>query len=372
MSELVLLRNSERAKYRNCRLAHHWSYDLRLSTQRTKTPLLFGTDVHEALAVYYPPGRKRGPHPAKTFATIYDRNKREYAQWDEDDQKVDARELGIAMLEGYVDLWGKDDHIEIIQPEISIQIDVMDRQGRYLCTWVGQGDAMYKDLLRSTRSRPSIGFIEHKTAKSIREELNVLSQYGEQALSYWWAGDLHAHHMGWLPPDVHVEHVMMNWLRKALPDTRPMDTSGIVRNKPLKAPLANMAHDLGLDSQLPPRPTVEALVAALEAAGVNTASLGEPSKRQPRPRYHREPLDFSVTQLDEINRRIRAEAWEIAQVRAGKLPMYKSPGRECDWCEFKEMCELHEMGADWESMMHLEFDTWDPYEAHELVLEKAL
>ena len=368
--ELVLLRNSERAKWRRCRQAHQWSYVEHRSAPRTKGALLFGTDIHAALRGWYPPGVKRGVHPAKTFDKIFKANREAYSQWDEEDNKIDAYDLGMSMLEDYVDTYGTDDHIKIIQPEQVITIDVMDRQGNYICTWVGQVDAMYEDLLRSTRSVPAIGALEHKTAKSVKEELSVISGYGEQGLSYYWAMDLHAHHNGLLPPDVHITHVKFNWLKKCLADNRPRNAQGHALNKPTKPALIAACDVRQLE--VPRGATMAMLTDLLADAGVHVELLGEPSARQSGPRFHRFDLIFRGNELQSINKRIRAEAWEMAQAKAGKLPIYKNPTKDCDWdCEFKEVCELHEMGQDWELMMDLEFSEWNPYEEHELELERA-
>jgi hypothetical protein len=229
---------------------------------------------------------------------------------------------------------------------------------------------MYEDLLRSTRSAPAIGALEHKTAKSVKEELSVISGYGEQGLSYYWAMDLHAHHNGWLPPDVHITHVKFNWLKKCLADNRPRDAQGHALNKPKKDALI-AACDVR-QIEVPRGATMAMLTDLLADAGVHVELLGEPSARQSGPRFHRFDLIFRGNELQSINKRIRAEAWEMAQAKAGKLPIYKNPTKDCDWdCEFKEVCELHEMGQDWELMMDLEFGEWNPYEEHELELERA-
>jgi len=73
-----------------------------------------------------------------------------------------------------------------------------------------------------------------------------------------------------------------------------------------------------------------------------------------------------------LGTRIRQEAKEMRLVRQGKLPIYKNPTKDCDWdCPFKEACELHEMGGDWESVLELEFDTWNPYSDHDLLEERV-
>jgi hypothetical protein len=367
---LILLRNSERATWRRCRLRWVWTYDKRLAPPREKGALSFGTLIHAALELRYPPGRKRGPHPAITFRELYNAQDHDFSQWDEEGNKVDALELGVAMLETYVNEYGNDDKIEVIHPEQSIQIDVHDKQGNYICTWVGTVDAVYYDLARSTRRRRVVGLLDHKTAKTISEDVSVISSYGEQGISYLWAAEYWLHDQDILPAGEHVDHIFFNWLRKAMPDTRPKNAAGHYLNNPSKDVLWQACEDRHL--VVPKKAVIAELMEALRKVGVDPMQLGEPSKRQSKPLLWRSTLDVSQRSLDEINRRIRAEAWEIAQFRAGKLPLTKNPTRDCSWdCSFKEVCELHEMGADYESMLELEFSTWDPYESHELALENT-
>lgn len=359
------MRNSERSTFRRCGFKWDWAYNRRLAPEVEKGALSFGSLVHEALAVYYPPGVKRGPHPAATFEKLYHDQQRKFAQWDDEGNRIDALELGVSMLTEYVALYGADDTIDIIQSEIPMQIDVYDKKQRYLCTWVGRGDAAYRNRITGR-----IGFLEHKTAKSIEEELRINSGYGEQGLSYWWAGDITFHHRGWLKEDEHVDHVLFNWLRKALPDDRPRDRNGNYLNKPTKDALLVACADAEIT--VPKKATMEVLTGLLEAEGVEVAMYGAVSKVQQKPLFHRWPLPFGPGEMATINDRIRKEAWMMAETRAGRIPLLKNPTKDCVWdCPFKEACELHEMGADWESVLELEFTTWSPYEEHELVEEKA-
>lgn len=359
----VFLRGSERKSYRNCRQAWQWSYVWRLATPRPRGALTFGHGVHYAMELRYPPGRKRGPHPALTFERWYKENEHKFSQWDEEGNKVDALELGIAMLNGYVDEYGEDDHIVIIAPEMPLSVDIYDKLGNYLCTWVGRTDAAFEDLSKRRKSRKRIGFFEHKTAKSIETNLRINSGYGDQALSYSWAGSQVLRTMDILKPGDSVDHVLMNWLRKALPDDRPYDEAGYALNKPKKEMLLEYCHAKGLF--IPVKPKVEDLITAIDATGFDHRMLGERSQVQRAPLFHREPIDFGDGEMAQTAWRIAAEAWEREQVRAGKLPIYKNPADHCNWCQFKEVCELHEMGGDWKSVLKLEFAEWDPYEDYD-------
>lgn len=356
---LVLMRNSERSTYRDCGLKWHWSYNLRLASPRSKGALTFGSMCHDALEVYYPPGKKRGPHPAQTFIELFDAQPEKFDQWDDEGNRVPARDMGIAMLEGYVDEYGQDINIEILQPEIPMQIDIIDRHGNYVCTWVGKGDAAYRDL---TTGR--VGFLEHKTAKIVPDEVPVNSGYGDQGLAYYWAGEQWFRHQGWLKKNEHLSHIEFNWLRKGLPDARPKNAEGLALNKPSKAALTTACELAGL----PSKGTIDVLVGRLLLSGWTQSDvdlLGEVSKTQSSKLFHRFRLDFGPGQLAMINQRMRDEARMMAMARAGEIPILKNPNKDCSWkCEFKDACELHEMGADFQSILDLEMVKWDPYEDH--------
>jgi len=335
MVEVMLVRNSERAKFKECRQAWHWGYNHSLEPVHRRTALTFGQLSHDSLAGWYIPGRERGVHPAETFEKLYSENEEEFSQWDDEGNKVDALELGLAMMNGYVERWGDDPMIEIVQPEMAFQIDVYDDKNGYLGTLVGRFDAIGLNL------RTGRYFVfEHKTGKRI-EVVRINSKYGEQGLSYFWAARYWVQNE--LGKSIDLSSVGWNWLRKAMPDVRPQDEDGYYLNKPTKAEKRLFGEDYP----------------------------GSISKRQPPPLFQRQEMRLGPNQLDTFNRRLRRELFEIALTREKKLSIYKNPGDHCNWCQFKDVCELHEMGADWEDVLHMEFHKWQPYSDHELHLELA-
>jgi len=362
----VLLRTSERSTYKRCRLKWYWRYVNRLQPTREKGALKFGRMIHEALACWYVPGRKRGTHPAAAFQRLFSELPPDlrFPQWDEEGNRIDPLTLGVAMLEGYVEKYDKEPHIEIIASEMSFAIDVFDRQGRYLVTYVGTFDSVYRNL-----ETGRFGLFEHKSAKRI-EDVEIVSGYGEQGLSYWWGSTFHLRHLKLLKENEWISEVTFNFLKKALPDDRPVNESGLRLNKPKKEALLDYCaanHLIGVSRRL----KVEDLMAIIQDSGYDPMLLGEPSQRQPTPLFVRpDPLIVGEDELETINWRIRAEAYEMGLARSGKLPIIKTPTKDCKWdCEFKDACELHEMGADYQSVLDLEFVPWDPYEAHELAEE---
>ena len=357
----TLLRNSERVSYLRCRQKWQWGW-LDGWTPKTAAPALrFGTLVHEALAAYYKPGKKRGPDPAETFVHLYDEEMKlasKYGFRDEDGTWHEARELGIDMLEHYADYYGGDGHIETIAPEQSFRQDLNTRDGkRYLVSPVGTFDAIIRNL-----ETGKVGLFEHKTAASITtRHLPLDEQAGTyHALAGSWLQD-----QGILKKGEQIDFILYNFLRKAIRDTRPKNPRGHYLNKPSKAALAEAAEEhAGLSPAAAKKLKVGELREVLESKGKDPDQLGEVSKSQPPEYFERETVYRDEYDRQQLLYRIRAQAWEMSEAEKGKLPIYKHPTRDCSWdCAFYDVCELHETGADWEEMMKLTMVKWDPYAA---------
>lgn len=321
MAETVLLRTSERRDWKRCRWRWNLGYNKGYTPKEDKPALRFGDLVHQALAIYYPPGTERGPHPAETFQKLYNEEANKYGDFGvrHDEEWLNAEELGIEMLEHYVEVYGADPMIEVIAPELPFAIDLYTRDGkRYLVTAVGTFDALYRNL-RLNR----IGLLEHKTTVSIDKKLKALP-LDEQAGSYWALAGMALRQSGYLGEHEDIDHIYYNFLRKAKRDTRPQNERGQFLNKD-----------------------------------------GSISKQQPPPYFKRQPIYRDEPDRRNLLWRLRAEAWEMSLARAGKLPIYKNPTDDCSWdCPFYDVCELHETGADWESMLELAYEIQDPYEGY--------
>lgn len=318
----MMIRTSERTCFKRCRMQWKWGYLERLDSMAPSRHLRLGTLVHEALAKFYKPGVKRGPRPAGVFAKMVDADVEKYGPMifkdaDDPDKRLDGKTLGLAMLEGYYEEYGKDERYEIIRPEMKFQLDVHDANGRYLFTYVGTMDAVIRDLVSGR-----IGLFEHKTGA--RMMIPTPFALDEQAGSYWAFAPDFLRSLGILDEDENVDFVLYNFLRKALPDERPRDKDGYALNQ-----------------------------------------NGTISKRQPAPRYRREEVYKSDAARRNLMIRIKKEAADIRKAREGKLRIYKNPADHCNWCEFKDMCEVHEEGSDWRSIKQAMFSQWDPYEAHD-------
>lgn len=324
---VMRVRTSERKDFMRCRQKWWWAYVDRLQPKERKFALGFGDLIHQALAIYYPPGVKRGPHPIEPFRELWAKHGEGlYGMRDDEEEWVHGKELGEEMLVGYVEHYGPEPDLEIIAPEQSFQIIIEDSEtGAILCEYVGQMDAVARVKIGD---KYWIVLLEHKTTKSI-PNTNIYLALDEQASSYWTYGPDWMRDQGILGPKEDLDGVLFNHLRKAKPDLRDQDAQGRYLNKD-----------------------------------------GSVSKKQPAPLYLREPVRRTAAQRANTMRRVEWQVWEMAGAKEGLVPIYKHPTGDCRWdCQFKHLCELHELGADWEDYKDAMFTVWDPYAAHELEAE---
>lgn len=411
MENVPIVRTSERRDFLRCQIRWWWTWREGLEPAGlVPDALWFGTGIHIALAKWYcGPGVKRGPHPAETWDE-WARDEIRAIRIDsvnpltEEDERhyVEAAELGRVMLDGYVNLYGRDEHKLIIAPEKTFRIRVPwpKDQGLYpdwtphdfqdfsppdsggpedecaLCD-VRRGEHLlatlfdYVGTFDSTWRHADTGLImldEHKTAASIATgHLSLDAQAG----SYWAVAARSLRDEGLISSKDRIAGIEYNFLRKALPDDRPRDREGYATNAPVKADYidaieAERARILGPRGQLTGREKLPELRDI--AAKLGLTVLGERSKRQPAPNYHREIVwrtkPERVTQLI----RLQHEGLHMAAIRDGVLPVLKNPDRSCNQGAFRcphfEMCELHETGADLTDFKRHAYRVRDPYADH--------
>lgn len=326
-----LIRTSEQQSYNRCKWAWDLSYNKKLRQKRPGPVLRFGTIVHEALAAYYIPGRKRGEHPAKAFIKAYEKDVAEAGEFvirgidsETDEAKwEDARELGVDMLTAYVETYRGDPDWEVVATEQAFQAPVRHpRTGRVLFEMVG-----ILDLIMRQRSTGRIWVWDHKTTDSINRWLKTLS-LNPQASNYWTFGAPWMREQGIISPRVYndLSGLMFNFLRRARQDERPRNALGQYLNKD-----------------------------------------GSVSKKQPATYFHREPTYRSDYDKGETLRRALNTNREMEMVKDGRLATVKSPNTMiCAGCGWYDVCELHEYGQDWHLLLDAITEEWDPYEAHEI------
>lgn len=362
VDEMNLFRTSEKSCFQECRQKWDWAYRQQLRSTRVRSPLIFGTWIHEALELWYVVGKKRGVHPAETFARLWD----EHLRGGGEEVMVGehpAGDLGVHMLENYVAEYGQDDWMEVIQPELVYAVHVRHpKSGRYLFTAVGTVDVTIRDL-RSGK----VGFVEHKTGASL-DPFGAPLVLDEQNGAYWTYAPEYLRSLGVLKKSEMPHFMLYNRLRKDTADTRPANEHGVRLNKPSKAALEACLVELGVDR--PKGAKVADLAALVAAEGQDPAQLGEPSLSQPAPLFKREYIMRGAGDRVSVDRRTRAIAREISLINEGKLEVYKQPGKHCGYCEFREMCEVHESGTDWESLKDNMFRVSDPYEEYKVEIQK--
>jgi len=327
----LLLRNSEVQTYKACRQQWNWAYGMNLKSKRPRPALEIGSTIHTGMEHWYIPGKKRGVHPAKTVAAIYyeglksGAHKEIYVRPDDNDDvdgesgdRVEIVDLMVEMMNNYVERWGKDEELEVIAPEQTFQVDVYDEDTRlYLFTACGQIDA----VVRNRRTK-QIGYLEHKTGAGLTP-FGAPEPLDEQSGMYWTYGPTWLKATGQIKESDEVDFIIFNRMRKGFRDKRPANSLGQHLNKD-----------------------------------------GTVSKKQPPPLFARSVVQRSEHDQWILDQRMRSVAKEMLMIQRGELDIYKSPNRHCGYCEFRDMCEVHETGSDWEAILHAGFVGWLPYEDH--------
>jgi hypothetical protein len=316
--ELPVLRTSERSCFKRCpwRWEQEYRYGYKPKASRQADSLWFGIGVHEALAPWYGKGKRRGPHPADTFEKWAGDEIRYAKTWLDDSYEdavwEDALELGIAMLEQYIDYYGKDPQWSIIATEEPFAVRIT-RHGKPIALFKSRWDGVLRDLATGL-----IYLLEHKTASQI-----VLSYLplDDQAGSYLAVATQVLRARGVLKDGEDIAGIIYNFLRKSMPDERPQNAQGLYLNK-----------DETVSKRQPPAPFVRELV--------------ERGQRE------------HVTQLE----RIADEVTVMNAMRSGRLPVYKTPTKDCVRCPFFEPCQLHERGSNaYKALLKADFVQEDPY-----------
>lgn len=290
------------------------------STSEERDALWLGTGVHEALAQWYNKGLRRSSvHPADYFKTWAGEGigeiRAQYAshdkQWFEEPKYVDAIELGEAMLDGYVELYGKDPQWYVLFIEHSFKVRVM-WDGEPIAIFHGTFDGVVRDL-----DDGYIYLLEHKTAAQIRTGFLALD---DQAGGYLAVAESVLRAKGILKPGERIHGIIYNYLRKSFPDDRPQNEKG---------------EYLNMD--------------------------GSVSKKQPPKKFVREVIERGADEPRNQMIRLANEVQIMNGMRTGAIPVYKNTTPDCDWCPFFVMCKVHERGGDWDTIARSAYYQQDPY-----------
>jgi hypothetical protein len=324
-----LLRTSERNAFERCRFLWYLNYVLARRPNIDRPPLRFGTLIHGALAAYYKPGVKRGPHPAKTFEKLYEADAKVAGQFgfkiEEDETWANAAELGPAMMTNYVDTYGPDDEWEVLVTEYPFSLKIAhDIPFRY----VGIVDGVWRHL-----PTKKIWLPDHKTTTGIERHPRWLL-LDEQAGAYWTFGLEAIYRAKLIPRSTQLSGMIYNFLRKAPPDERPRNGLGQYLNKD-----------------------------------------GTVSGKQPAPYFDRKSVFRDEKDRQAVYDRVRKqwhlirEAYLDARDDRGEQSglIYKNATKyTCQGCSMFDICEAHEIGSSWQELMEATTQKWSPYKEHEI------
>ena len=326
-SGLPLLRTSERSTFKRCRWKWYQEFHDTVKPAVDVPPLRFGTLIHASLAAYYKPGIRRGPHPTETFERLYELDLHTQAPPGNMVEEIDAkwaphRDLGIAMLDRYIAKYGKDDEWKVLVTEFPFRTIVHHpRDGVTPWFWyVGILDGIWWNL----RTKRKV-IVDHKTTVAIQLAYLAMDQ---QATAYWTWGVEALMLEGLLAPDgsEKIDGFLFNFLRKAKADARSANKEGYYLNKD-----------------------------------------GSISKKQPAPYHARVPIWRDWTEREKAKQMVIEEFKDIEAVRRGVIAPYKNPSQfTCTGCWALDICELHEIGQDWQEMRAMTTRTWQPYSEHEI------
>lgn len=367
------LRTSERRSFKTCPQQWQWRYrDELVPKVRRPGALWFGTGVHIALAERYKyRGLRRGRDVLKAWRDYCGENRVQVRALSGAPQEsmdelewLDARTLGEAMLGAYLDEYGKDERWYVLSTEqtFAVPIPCPMCKGLKGCDYCVNGvlveyDGTF-DGVRRDEEYGGIWLWENKTAAQI-----VLSHLplDDQAGSYWLVAPdvLRAHG---IKLNGTIEGIQYDFLRKSMPDVRPRDENKLVHNKPIKQHYFDAFAEASY-----PALALATKMDELErlAKERKLTVLGDVSARQPTPNFLRHEVSRTRSERRTQMRRIQNEHQWIQALDDEYLPVIKSPSlRTCGGCDYKQMCELEEQGADWEEYRDLAFTTEDPYADH--------
>jgi hypothetical protein len=285
-------------------------------------PLRFGKIAHTALEKRYPKGTKRGVHPAITFEQEYERELETQMKMgfrDDDGKWQEAGELGVAMMNGYVATYGKDDEWKVLATEIRFEMPIFSA-GKIIAYAIGVIDGVWQH-----RVTGEIIFVDHKAVATISTRHLLMDDQASQYVTYG----------------------LDALLAKKIITSQQMPT-GIMFNF--------------LRKQMPPENS--------DAQGRRLNKDGTVSKTQPAPLFVRHQTYRGEAASEIIRRRIAREAVEIQMAKDGALAVLKSPSQfNCPMCPVAEICELHEIGQDWRSMARALMKKKSPRETLEEAVE---
>lgn len=190
----------------NCRLQWYWNKQGYVP-MRINQHLELGLGVHLALEKFYAERR----HPVKVFTRWVDKRIAEIGtQWEDDVAlMVQARTLGIVMLEGYLERYWRKEPLKIIATEHECERPLLSPKGNPTgCNVFVRVDAIVEDI-----KLKQLFVLEHKTFTSFTP--GQLSRDHQFVAEVWVANQL-----AWELTGRHLDGLIYNGLRKQVPSPR--------------------------------------------------------------------------------------------------------------------------------------------------------
>lgn len=355
-----------------------------------------GSGLHIALAEWYMPegakdGFARGRDPRETFseyasdawATVAVSS---FADEATEQEYIDSKVLGVEMLGNYMDFYeGYDPTVEVIFPEYRYAAKIpfnkrqvangykdelndwrlskfgpdIARSDMWISIMVGTFDMVFRDQVDGF-----VKLMDHKSAKQRTSGAHLTKD--DQGGTYLSIATNVLRRKNILGPKQSVAGMVFNYLKKARIDPDMiLDERGVKRNQPNKQHYADAlaARGIGVAAELMKlsKPKLEEIAKGMPSDFV---VYGEISKIQPSPLFWREDVRRSrANQLHQISR-IADDTEMIDHARAGELPIMKNPGDHCGWCDFRDLCDVDEDGADTKGFIDAMFVSRDMYADH--------
>lgn len=376
-----IFRTSERKAFKTCQWQWWMAYVRRLQKKGTNyNALWFGQGIHLALERWYIPGKKRGVDPIVTWREYVSEAKVEvrsmaFSDEDADDKEtvwVDAGELGEKILGAMMELYEDDSKWEILTTEQvgEVYIPDPDDKSKILCRYVAVFDIVALNL-----ETGDVWLWDHKTARQIK---TTHLRLDDQAGAYWAIAEAILRSQGKLKKGERIKGILYNFLMKSPMDERPVNPDGLSCNKPVKKHYVEQLAGL-YDGQYAVHGDPQEVPVELTEKGLNTLKVGElqalarkeglevfgdPSKKQPSKRFHREEVSRSPYERKKQIQRIGQEFKQVKAVKDGTFAVTKNPGDHCGWCHFKVLCETDERGGDVEEIIEFGYEVHDPYEQY--------
>lgn len=325
---------SSRFLFKRCQQAYLFRYvDGLERKERDTTKLWFGRGIHDALAGWYIRGAKRGVHPSETWTSYVQETAGDVdfvnrLTDNDSDGLRDMEALGVALLDGYVQHYGEEEHIEVVATE-----------QRFNLPFAGREVTGAFDLVVRDHSQDGEFMVwEHKTASRAGLEHSHHLPLDEQASLYTAMSTAWLRMYDLIGPKDFVTKVNYNYIVKKRPDQRPRNADGLVCNAPKKEHYLSIVSNLNFDIQHPNKLSLEALKEITDREGI--VVFGEPSKVQPEPPYERVIAHRSRKEVVTNIQRLKDDIHIMDLVETGQLPALLNPTRECNYCEFAELCKL--------------------------------